>query len=878
MRWRAFLTAVLVCCASMAAGGQERVTLRLRGAAVEEVCREIERQTGLAFAYAPSVLEGIPPVTVAVENVTLEEALAAVFGGSRVAWRRMGRFVILKRRTRYFVVSGHVADSASGERLAGASVYERTLGTGTATNASGFYSLLLPEGEVCLDYSFVGHGGRRVAFRLKADTVVAVALRGGVAIGEVNVRERMNQEWVRSTGAGRMELPVETVEALPRLLGESDVARAVQMLPGVMTGIEGVAGMYVRGGNRDENQLLLDDIPFYSADHLLGLFSAFNPDAVKAVDFYKASFPARHGGRLSSVMDVRLKDGDRQQWHGSASVGLLAAKAHVEGPIERGRSSVNVAVRRSLLDAVAFPLYNALSQAPDEKTRVGYHFTDVVAKVSRLMEDRSTLSAVFFWGDDALHFKKREGRDGSYGEKREWLDGKWGNLAASLRWEKPVGNRMHASLLAAYHCYRAKALRKQLLSRGRMEDADYWKLDFESGQREWTLRADFDWTVARWSRLELGAHFTDHHIIPERRWEIRRGEWGSGWWGDGWQRNQNMEQRARELSLYAEDELSPTERLRVSVGARATWFMLKHKIYFSVEPRLSARWRWADAWVAKAAYSEMSQYIHQLRSSTINLPTDLWIPVTERMPPMRSRQATAGVEWLPGTRWRLSVGGFYKRYDNLLDEFNGWEMTPDYRRWEENARYTRGRSYGAELMVQRMGGRTTGWLTYTLSRSERWFPDGSMNGGRPFPAKFDSRHVVNFVARHRFSDRFDIGAVWTFNSGFYTTQPLEYYYMPSKLPGGERVAPRNIVYYFDRPNNLRTPSYHRLDVSLNFHRKRRRGVSTWSVFVYNAYCRINVINVNHDIFATGYTPVYHLYFYSDGGVPVIPSFAYTFTF
>ena len=870
-------TVVWICCAAAGAWGQERVTLRLWKAAAEDVCREIERQTGLSFAYAPSVLEGFPPVTAEVRDATVEEALAAVFGGSLVTWRRMGRFVVLKRRTRYFVVSGHVTDAHSGGRLAGATVLERRLGAGTAANAGGFYSLLLPEGEVCLDYSFVGRAGRRVRFRLTADTTVSVALEGGAVIGEVTVRERMSREWARNAGVGRVELPAETVEAIPRLLGEADVMRAVQALPGVVAGVEGAAGMYVRGGNRDENLLLLDDIPFYNAEHLLGLFSAFTPDAVRAVDFHKAGFPARYGGRLSSVTDVRLKDGDRQRWRGGASVGLLAARVHAEGPVERGRSSFNAAARRSLLDAALFPIYNALSKSDEEETRAGYHFTDAVAKFSRRMEDESTLSAVFFWGDDVLRFRKREGEyDSGYGDvKREWLDGRWGNLAAALRWEKPLGTRWHGTFFAAYHRYRVSASRKQVLFRRHAGEEDRWRLDFGSGQREWTFRADFDWVAGRWNRLRAGAAFVDHHIVPETRSEVRQGKWGAGWWGDGWQRQQIFQQKAREVALYAEDEMTPTGRLRVTVGARAAWFLLEHKTYFSLEPRLSAQWRLGDGWVAKAAYTEMSQYIHQLRSSAFNLPTDLWVPVTERVPPMRSRQAAAGVEWLPAAHWRVSAGGFYKRSGNLLDEFNGWEMTPDYRRWEENVRYLEGRACGAELMAQRLGGRTTGWVNYTLSWSERRFADG----GRPFPAKFDSRHAVNLVARHRFSDRFDMGVMWTFNSGYRSTQPLEFYNAPSALPGGERVPEREPVYHYDRPNNMKTPAYHRLDLSFNFHRARKRGVSTWSVFLYNAYCRLNPVGVDHDIFATGgNVPVYHFYFYKDWAVPLIPSFSYTFTF
>ena len=875
MKFAFLFTLVCLCLASTSTYGQKRVTLRGEDMPVEAACDSIERQTGYVFSYAPGVLADFPALTLQLEDLPVEEVLRVLFDGTSVSWKWLGHFIILKRRLRYFSVSGHARDAATGESLPGTSVYARGLATGTVADDHGHYALLLPEGVVELTYSFVGYESLKRVVRLAKDTMIHVYLRGGVTREEVTVKEEQTREWVRNLRAGQVELPVATVDALPKMLGEGDVLKAVQLLPGVRAGVEGAAGTYVRGGERDENLLLLEDIPLYNADHLLGLFSAFNPDAVQAVDFYKAGFPPRYGGRLSSVTDVRLKEGDREEYHGTVSVGLLASRLHFTGPIERGRSAFQLSLRRTYTDLILAPIYAASNKSDEYEERVGYYFADALLKCSRRFGEGGTLSFLLFWGDDVLKYRRKEWSGSSFDPdvKRERLRGAWGNLACGLRWEKPTGQRWHFTALASYNRFRSRADRDNYLYLAYPGEEQRRGLDFRSSQAEYTLRGDLDAPLNHRNHLRLGGYYTFHRFVPERRRERRVQD------DDEQRYHLTSANNAHELTLYAEDELTLSPRLRLFPGFRATLFQVDGRAYLSCEPRLSLQHRWSEGWSLRASCTRVSQYVHQLRSSLFSLPTDIWAPVTRQVKPMHSWQFSAGVGYIPVPRWRLSLDLFYKRTTNLLSEFNGWQLTPDYRQWVTYAHRGRGRACGLEAMLQATTRRTSGWLNYTLSRSERCFPGTSINDGRPFPAKFDARHVLNIVLRHRFSTRFDVGALWTYNSGFRATVPLVRYDMPSLLPGGDAVDSHEPVWQVTSPNNMTTPDYHRLDLSMNFHRQRRHGVSTWSIHVYNLYSRLNAVGIDYDVIASSSpgSPD-KLYFTRDWLLPILPSVSYTFTF
>ena len=441
----------------MKGNAQEVFSFRFRETPVEEVLEKIEQQTGYIFSYSPSILHQCPLKTISIEQASLEQILNLLFKSSNISWEKLGRYIILKQGKRFFIVYGRIYDKESRERLIGASIYDSRLHVGAATNNYGFYTLIVQYGDVCLNYSYVGYQSVSFQFYLKSDTVLHVELKPMLNLDEIVVVQSNIPGWVKNSQPGQVEFPIFTATVIPKLLGESDLLKTVQLFPGVRVGMEGIAGILVRGGNRDENQVLIDDIPLYNANHLLGFFSVFNSDAVKNVNFYKSSFPARYGGHLSSFMVIRLKEGNLQEYHGSFSIGLLSSKFNIEGPIERNRSSFNITARRTYLDLLGAPIYAAINNTNDSKEKIGYNFTDINIKLTRIFSQQNTLSLILFYGNDYLKYKKDE-KDSYYIEPdrtRDYMRGVWGNWGVGLRWDKMISTGLYANTMLSYNQYLA---------------------------------------------------------------------------------------------------------------------------------------------------------------------------------------------------------------------------------------------------------------------------------------------------------------------------------------------------------------------------------------------------------------------------------------
>ena len=869
------LILILLIFCIMKGNAQEVFSFTFRETPVEEVLGKIEQQTGYIFSYSPSILHQCSLKTISIKQANLEQVLNLLFKSSNISWEKLGRYIILKQGKRFFIVYGRIYDRGSRERLIGASVYDSRLHVGAATNNYGFYTLIVPEGEVCLNYSYVGYQRASFQFYLKSDTVIHIELKPMLNLDEIVVVQPNIPGWVKNSQPGQVEFPIFTATVIPKLLGESDLLKAVQLFPGVRVGMEGIAGILVRGGNRDENQFLIDDIPLYNANHLLGFFSVFNSDAVKNVNFYKSSFPARYGGHLSSIMDIRLKEGNLQEYHGSFSIGLLSSKFNIEGPIERNRSSFNITARRTYLDLLGAPIYAAINNTKDSKEKIGYNFTDINIKLTRIFSQQNALSLILFYGNDYLKYKKDE-KESYYIEPdrtRDYMRGTWGNWGVGLRWDKMISTGLYANTVLSYNQYRAFMNKKSRNENASGDTIRLKKIRFKSGQEEWRLKSDLTWAMKHWSRLYFGGHYIYHVFTPEKRTTLNRIEEEMPS-----RKLVNYKEYAHELALYLEDKITIQEKWIVHPGIRAILFYVGSTNYFSLEPRFSIQYNWTDHWETKASYTLMSQYIHQLGSSTMNMPTDLWVPVSDNVKPMKSHQCVLGIYYHPCTQWHFSLEGFYKTHNHLLNDYNGVDVTLEYSDWKENVHSGKGHSYGLEWMGQKTGGRTNGWINYTLSRAYRWFPDGSINQGRRFPAKYDSRHMLNLVLLHKFSNFFDISATWTFNNGFYTTQPLERYNTPTHLPGEKGEEKKDIIFHIEKRNNMKPPDYHRLDLGFNFHRRRKHGISTWSINLYNAYCRQNTIELSPDYDSKYGNREERQYFSNDWLFPIIPSFSYTFTF
>ncbi len=772
-----------------------------------------------------------------------------------------------------FTISGYITDAANGERLINANVFDQKKMQGTISNSFGFYSLTLPKGNYSIACSFVGYQTKLLEINLQKDTVIAFNLSLNAALDEVTVVGQKVDSKLRSTQMNQVDIQMEKVQSLPAFLGEADVIKTIQLLPGVQSGTEGTSGLYVRGGGPDQNLILLDDVPVYNAEHLFGFFSVFNPDAIKNVSFYKGGFPARFGGRLSSVLDIRMKDGNDQELHGNFSVGLIASKLNLEGPLVKGKTTFNFSARRTYADLLARPLIKSSSSSNEVG---GYFFQDLNLKVTHKFSDRSRIYLSTYSGEDKAYYRS----DSKYTQNNErWQDKDdfslgWGNITTALRWNYLFGNKLFANTTLTYSRYlfnvKENSFSKNLTTAIKETESG---LAYKSGIEDFGFKMDFDYFPSPNHRVKFGGNVVDHTFRPGiMAYKDDYSETPSKI--DTTIGNPNI--HAQEMYVYAEDNIDISSRLSVNAGLHASGFMVQNKFYTSLQPRLSARFMATDRLSFKAAYSKMSQYIHLLSSSTISLPTDLWLPTTKKIKPQNSNQFAFGGVYQINPAVDFSVEGFYKKMTNLLEYKDGASFVGATTGWEDKVEMGKGWSYGAEFLLQKNTGKTTGWIGYTWSKAERQFDN--LNWGQKYYARYDRRHDFSFVMTHRFSDRFDIGLTWVYSTGNAVTLPTQVV-TSAYIPYTQNYIGSGYEYYGQR-NNYRMPAYHRADIGFNFHKQKKHGIRTWNIGFYNVYSRQNPFFLYFDSTseeeyqATGKSRVLKQL----SLFPIIPSISYSYKF
>ena len=768
-----------------------------------------------------------------------------------------------------YTVSGYLTDAASGESLISAALLDRTSGQGTVSNNYGYYTLTLPAGELSLEYSYIGYETVTMSFRLTRDTVIQVALQPSpTTLSGAAVSASRSETGVRGVQMSAIEVPVHQIQRVPALAGEVDVIKAIQLLPGVQSGTEGSAGLYVRGGGPDENLLLLDGVPIYNVNHMMGFFSVFNADAIKNVTLYKGSFPARFGSRLSSILDIRMKDGNDQEIHGSASLGLLSAKFNLEGPIVREKTTFNLSARRTYYDILAQPVFMWLNRDSQDQGMGGYYFYDINAKLTHRFSNQDKLYVSYYMGDDQVYARVRMNTETE--KDRMKLGWYWGNIVGSVRWNHVFGSRLFVNTTVNYTQYRHKLDADVQHYEREKDPTGTFKLGYNSLINDLSAAADFEFNPSPRHDVRFGGTFIRHTFKPSVNtvhYEDRTE--GMEMVQDTTFGDQNL--YTSEAAVYVEDNWTPVQWLKINAGLRFSLYAAGTRTYASLEPRLGLRLLFTDHLSMKASYSEMSQSVHMLSNSNISMPTDLWVPATDRIEPMRARQAAAGVFYELGPV-DLSVEGYWKGMDNLLEYRDGASFLGSSTGWEEKVASGRGWAYGVEFLAQKKTGRLTGWIGYTWSRSMRQFDRAGnvINFGRPFPAKYDRRHDLSVVASYEFSKKFDVSATFVYGTGLCGSLALQTINVPPGYNFNSSSFTRPYpVDYLESRNNYRMPSYQRLDLGVNFHRFFRSGRHrTINVSVYNAYNRNNPFLV----YRVGQSLKQLSIF------PVMPSVSYTFYF
>ena len=765
-----------------------------------------------------------------------------------------------------FTVSGYMLDAETGEKLIGANVFDGNILSGTSTNTFGFYSLTLPADTLDLVFSYVGYQPLITKFRLDQDTVINVRLTLNT-LEEIVISGSRTEDIRETTQMSTIDIPIDNIKKLPAFLGEVDVLKVMQLLPGVQSGNEGSSGVYVRGGGPDQNLILLDGVPVYNASHLFGFFSLFNADAINKVELIKGGFPARYGGRLSSVIDISMKEGNSQEFKGEGAIGLVASKLTLEGPIIKDKTSFIVSGRRTYLDLLAAPFIFAANEG---EGRAGYYFYDLNFKLNHKFSERDHLYFSSYLGDDKAYARSNDdySNDVETTEYKDRFGLRWGNIITALRWNHVLNNKLFSNTTLTYSRYRFSVFEKyeEKITRGDEVTNRFFNDEYASGIRDFALKVDFDYLPSPDHYIRFGVMGIRHRFNPgvfsyQADAEI-----------DTVIGSQQI--NANEYSAYLEDDFKINDWLKANAGIHVSAFDVGDKLYHSFQPRLNVRALLGESWSAKASYVRMTQFIHLLTNSGIGLPTDLWLPSTPDIKPQEAYQVAIGLAKNLGDDYEFSVEGYYKEMENLIEYKEGATFINIDKDWQTKVETGDGESYGMEVFVQKKQGDLTGWVGYTLSWSNRLFPN--LNFGRPFPYRYDRRHDISVAASKKLSPKIDFSMAWVYGTGNAVSLPVAQYPDNSSQfkPGPNWYFDNwSGIDYYESRNSFRMRAYHRLDASISFNKVKKKSERTWTIGVYNLYNRRNpfFLDIGFDDNGDKKFVQYSLF-------PVIPSVRYSFKF
>lgn len=768
------------------------------------------------------------------------------------------------------VVSGYISDADSGERLIGASVYVKALKIGTVSNRYGFFSLMVPKDSLILVISFVGYKSRFWAVKPSKDFQIAATLTPESASGSVEITTQ-RRSGVEATETSTIEIPIHQIKALPALMGETDVIKVLQLMPGVQSGSEGSTGLYVRGGGPDQNLILVDDTPVYNVSHLFGFFSVFNSDAIQSVTLSKGGFPARYGGRLSSVVDIALREGHLREWKTEGSLGIVAAKWAVQGPILRDKMSLFVSVRRTYIDALARPILRRLSaDDADREVESGYYFYDLNAKWNWIPSSKDRLFMSWYSGKDAFHLDQKQLFNQRRNETRLQVGMDWGNVAASFRWNHLFNNRLFANTAISLSQYVLNAeYAESDYALQTPQNLNAYAAQYSSGIRDWRLKTDWDWSVHPRHAIRFGAVATRHRFVPAvAQVSIQEGT-SSPFETEFKPQAETI--FSTETALFAEDDWQVSEKLRINGGVHMAGYWVDKQGFFSIQPRISARLK-VGPYALKASFAQVQQPLHLLTTSSIGLPTDLWLPATEKVPPSEATQSAIGVvrEW---SGWEATIEAYYKPMKGIVEYKPGANfVNQPALDWQEKVASGNGLSRGIEFFLQKTSGRTMGWVGYSLARSTRTFKD--LNEGKPFPYRYDRLHDVVLMLQHKLTAHIEFSGTWVYGTGNALTLAI------SQVAGANRPWESGTLYtYYGSRNGYRMSPYHRMDLGANFNKNLKiKGMGslsrTISASFYNVYNRKNAFFIYE-----GEDPVTLRKSFRQASLfPIIPSIAYAFRF
>ena len=756
-------------------------------------------------------------------------------------------------------VSGFVSDAQTGERLIGASVYLPGSKRGTTTNAEGYYTIRLAQPSAQLRYSFLGYttAEQPITATATAQRIDIRLLSKSTSLTAVTVSGQEADQADVFKNVGFHLLSAAQIKQVPALLGETDPIKVLQLLPGMKGGREGSSDLHVRGGGPGQNLILLDRVPVYNINHLFGFFSVFNADAIRQVQTFKGGFPARFGGRVSSVIDVRLKEGNQQRTTAEGAIGLLSSKILVEGPIRKDQTSFLVSLRYT------YPtqLLNLAQHITNAPSRLSAGFYDLNAKLTHTLSAKDKLSMGVYAGRDGFRFTSSSNaslrfRPGNLKNTESFLNS-WGNLTVAAHWNRVVSDRIFATT-SVYHTTYQLGLGGEVNAPA--NGFDYTaSQQFNSAIRDWGLQSDWEIAVHPKHTIRVGTNLILHHFTVgktqlNREWQYLNGQTVRL---DTTLSAQPI--RSAEIDVYAEDQWRIRPNLTLNAGIRQAFVQTEQQLLPSFQPRIAADWQLPNGWFVQGSYTKMAQALHLLSNTGAGMPTDIWVPATAQLPIERGRQWALGISknWTGRNAVvETRLEAYHKSLTNVIEYEEGVDVLsrgPEtnffrdngYESWQNRVALGRGESYGVEWMLHKKTGKLTGWLAYTLAWANRQFE--TLNRSNWFPYRYDRRHDVSIVGTWAFSPTRRLSWTWVYASPNALTFPTGQY-LPFRF---DDVSTGGTISYlfpaddFPARNNLRARAYHRLDVSYARTKRKKYGDRTWVIGVYNLYNRANIFTIGN---------------------------------
>jgi hypothetical protein len=828
----------------------KKISIEVQDSSIREALIIYSERTKFYLNYNENIIPTDRHISISVKDVPVITVLQKILERTGIDFiiSKSGQIVLVRSKTKIvdpnYTVSGFVSDAESGEALIGTNIYIETLNLGCSSNVYGFYSLTLPAGKYTLFYSYMGYEIKKIEIQLNQDIRQNVELKTMALSGDpLEVTADAEENMVSNTEIGTIKFSPKELTSMPALFGEQDILKSLHFLPGVTLSREGDSGFNVRGGNSDQNLVLLDEAPVYNAFHFFGFFSVFNSDAIRDVKLIKGSAPPKYGGKLSSVLDIQMKEGNLKEFHVNGGIGTIFSRLTLEGPIVKDKSSFILSGRRTYAD-----VFTRLFAKGDVQ-RSTLYFYDLNLKANYRINDTDRLYLSGYFGRDALGFS---------GVFRNH----WGNRTATLRWNHLVNNKLflNSSLIYSKFDYSMKVEPEE-------DSPEDGTVEIKNNIDAFTIKEDFQYFLDAQNTFNFGLEYIFYRFLPghvsasgKSAFDVVTGR-----------------QKAQDGALYVAHEFEATDRLKLNYGLRYSRFSInrkgdsynftdiedlpefefrgkEHVTYQGLEPRITANYRLTGSSSVKIGFSRNYQNIHMLSNSTAGTPIDVWQPSSQRVKPQIADQISLGYfRNFGNNNFNFSAEIFYKDMKNQVDFKNGANIVLSTL-FETDLTFGIGRAYGIEFLLKRKTGKLSGWIGYSLAKAERKFDD--INQGNPFPPKFDRTHDFSLVMLYQLNHHWKFSANWVYFTGNAVT-----------IPFGKYEVNGQIIEAYTERNAFRMMAYHRLDISFTY---TAQNGNFWNLSLYNAYGRRNAYAL---LFRDGEDNPLRLALFS-----FVPSISYNFKF